>query len=330
MPLENQNAPNSGNLSLERLSPELMEKVSEALAYPVTALCPDGQQLRSGVLVEVDRVLGILTAEHVIFDRRFQTASGLWTTPHLHSEEARDKPTTHFTSTNIQMDLLRCYPETPQLDQANPEWGPDLAFIRIPELTKLKESLRAVRNFYGLARDVDDRKQRALDGNDTILAIIGAPGEKSQVSLTLTDMRGSLELTAFLAAGFDYRTRGEYDYFDVPVDFESGVKLPKSFVGVSGGAVWRLTNPQNPNMLEFKSRDYVLAGIAFYQDLENPEPFIRGHGPRSLYEKFLPGLRDWLQKPGEIKKSFSQLDSKTAVTLAAFAPVRIAAALRKN
>jgi hypothetical protein len=175
------------------------------------------------------------------------------------------------------MDLLRCYPETPQLDEANPEWGPDLAFIRIPELTKFEESLRAVRNFYGLARDLDDRKQRALDGNDTILALIGAPGETSQVSLTLTDVRGTLQLTAFLAASFEYQTRGEYDHFDVPVDYQSGVKLPKSFVGVSGGAVWRPRNPQNPDMREFKSTDYLLAGIAFYQDLENPEPFIRGY-----------------------------------------------------
>ena len=239
MPFENQNGLNPGNLSLERLPPELMEKVLEALAYPVIPLCPDGQQLGSGVLVEVDGVSGILTAEHVIFDRRFQTATGLWTTPHLHSQETRDKPTTHFTSTNIRMDYIRCYPETPQLDEANPEWGPDLAFIRIPELTNFEKSLRAVRNFYGVARDLDDRKQRALHGNDTILAVIGTPGGTSQVSLTLTDIRGIVQLTAFLAADFEPKTRGDYDYFDVPVDYESVVKLPKSFVGVSGGAVCR-------------------------------------------------------------------------------------------
>ena len=120
---DSQNAPIPENLSLEKLSPELMAQVSEALAYPVIPLCPDGQQLGSGVLVEVDGVSGILTAEHVIFDTRFQKATGLWTIPHLHSEDARDKPTTHFTSTNIQMDLLRCYPETPKL--ASAEWGPD-------------------------------------------------------------------------------------------------------------------------------------------------------------------------------------------------------------
>jgi hypothetical protein len=34
------------------------------------------------------------------------------------------------------------------------------------------------------------------------------------------------------------------------------------------------------------------------------KPFIPSHGLRSLNEKFLPELRDWLRKPGEIKKSF--------------------------
>jgi hypothetical protein len=301
---DNQTTPNHENLSLEKLSPELMAQVSEALAYPVIPLCPDGRQLGSGVLVEVDGVSGILTAEHVIFNEAFQTATGLWTTPHLHSEEARDKPTTHFTSTNIQMDLLRWFPETPQLDQANPEWGPDLAFIRIPKGTNFESSFRAVRNFYSLARHPESRMQ-ALNGLDTILAVIGAPGETSHFTLTLTDMRGTLQLTAFLAAGFEPKTRGEHDYFDVPVDYESGVRLPKSFVGISGGAVWRLANPQNPAMREFKSTDYVLTGIAFWQDLERSDPFIRGHGERSLYEKFLPRLRDWLRKPGEIKKSFN-------------------------
>lgn len=303
MSSDSQNDPRPENLSLQKLSPELMAQVSEALAYPVIPLCPDGQQLGSGILVEVDGVSGILTAEHVIFDKRFQTATGLWTTPHLHSEETRYKATTHFTSTNIKMDLLRYYPETPQLVSA--EWGPDLAFLRIPKRTKFEESLRAVRNFYSLARDPNSRIQ-ALSGKETILAVIGAPGKTTEdLSPTETHKRAILQVTTFLAAGFEPKTRGEYDYFDVPVDYESGVKLPRSFIGVSGGAVWNLVNPQNPDMHEFQRADYVLTGIAFYQDLENPEPFIRSHGPRSLYAKFLPGLREWLRKPGEIKTSFS-------------------------
>jgi hypothetical protein len=79
-----------------------------------------------------------------------------------------------------------------------------------------------------------------------------------------------------LAAGFEYQTRVVYDYFDVQVDYAPGMKLPRSFVGISGGAVWRLANPfgRNPPMPEFKSTDYVLAGVAFWQDLEGTHQFI--------------------------------------------------------
>jgi hypothetical protein len=59
MPSDSENAPNPENLSLEKLSPELMAQVAQALAHPVIPLCPDGKQLGSGVLVEVDGVSGI-------------------------------------------------------------------------------------------------------------------------------------------------------------------------------------------------------------------------------------------------------------------------------
>ena len=86
----------------------------------------------------------------------------------------------------------------------------------------------------------------------------------------------------------------------MPVDRELGVRIPNFFNGVSGGAIWHLVNlfEQNPTVHELKSSDYVLAGIAFWQDPRNLQPkFIRGHGPRSLYEKFLPELLDWLNGP---------------------------------
>lgn len=43
-------------------------------------------------------------------------------------------------------------------------------------------------------------------------------------------------------------------------------------------------------MHELQSGDYVLAGIAFWEQLGKRKPFIRSHGPRSLYETFLPEL----------------------------------------
>jgi len=81
------------------------------------------------------------------------------------------------------MDLLRWYPESPhRQDYAQPgaEWGPDLAFIRLPELglTPFGKTLCAVRiNFYSLAREPKARMEKALIETNTILAIVGAPYE---------------------------------------------------------------------------------------------------------------------------------------------------------
>ena len=147
--------------------------------------------------------------------------------------------------------------------------------------------MRAVRiNFYAFAHDPQTRLERALDESKTLVAIAGAPAEMSKdVSPTPSDKRGIIEFPVFLTPTFKYRKK------------ENGH-------GVSGGAVWRLVNlfEQDPPMHELKSSDYVLAGIAFWQGFENFRPkFIRGHGPRSLYEEFLPELRKWLKQPGQVQ-----------------------------
>lgn len=293
-------------LSLADLSPELQINALQTLAYPVIGLFPNGQQLGSGVLIEVDGVSGILTAEHVAFSDQFQQAQGLWTIPHIYSADSVKEKTAHFSSTNIRRDLLRCFPETARGRNDKAEWGPDLAFIRIPKDTNFESSLRATRNFYGLAREPDVRLQKALDEKYSLLAIAGAPGETAKdVSPSPEDKRGIIEFPVFLAPTFKYQIREDgYDFFDVPVDRELGVRVPNFFYGVSGGAVWRLVNlfEQDPPMHELKATDYVLAGIAFWQGFENFRPkFIRGHGPRSLYEKFLPALRKWLKQPGQVQ-----------------------------
>jgi len=309
---DNQNIlPDSDKLSLDQLSQELQTSILQTLGCPVIGLALDGEYAGSGVLVEIDGVSGIVTAEHVIFNRGmpFAKAQGLYTIPRFYSADRVNDRTTHFSGTNVRIDLLSWYPEAPHRKNykvRDAQWGPDLAFIRLPTArrTAFETTLRAVRiNFNSLARDPEMRMRKALDENQTLLAIVGAPGETiKDVSVSQVHKSFIMECRIFLAAGYDYQVKENgYDYFDVPVDRESGLLLPKSFGGLSGGAVWRFRNlfGQNQSVHELQPDDYVLAGIAFWQDPENPEPqFIRAHGPRSLYEKFLPKLRAWLKTPG--------------------------------
>jgi hypothetical protein len=49
-------------------------------------------------------------------------------------------------------------------------------------------------------------------------------------------------------------------------------------------------------MRELTAEDYVLAGIVFWEDQQDANaPFVRSHGPRSVYEKFLSEVRTWLR-----------------------------------
>jgi hypothetical protein len=269
MSSDRQNAsPEPGYLSLAGLSTELQTNALHTLACPVIAIIPDGNQIGRGVLVEVDGISGILTAEHVAFSEEFQQAQGLWTIPHIYSAESVKGNTAHFSATNIRRDLLRCFPETPHGGNDNAEWGPDLAFIRIPKDTNFESSLRAVRiNFYAFARDPQTRLERALDESSTLLPVAGAPVEMSKdVSPSPADKRGILEFRVFLAPTFEYQTREDgYDFFDVPVDSEFGVRVPNFFNGVSGGAVWRLVNlfEQKPTDARVKIQGLCLGWNCF-------------------------------------------------------------------
>jgi hypothetical protein len=274
-------------LSLAGLPPELATNALQAFGYPVIPLVPDGQPLGSGVLVEVDGVSGILTAEHVVFSDPFQRATALWTIPNVYLTGSLNQPTTHFNSSNIRTDLLRCYPETPQRQNHNAEWGPDLAFIRLPRESAFEQRLRAVRiNFYPLARDPEIRLQQALDENKSLLAITGIPGELSQeLPPTPHDRQSIVTCLTSLVPRFEYQLldNGD-DFFTAPV--EPGAPellIRQSFAGVSGGAVWRLVNlfEQDAAITELRSSDYVLAGIAFWQDPDH-----------SLHSSFVPTAPD--------------------------------------
>ena len=47
---------------------------------------------------------------------------------------------------------------------------------------------------------------------------------------------------------------------------------------------------------EIKPYDFQLAGVAFYQlaDTDDGVATVRFHGPRSIYERLLPQVRNWL------------------------------------
>ena len=97
-----------------------------------------------------------------------------------------------------------------------------------------------------------------------------------------------------MAASFLYDTtvdkrieQDDWDYLFVNLNLQQNPSLPKNYVGVSGGGIWRaafsVTEDETVFTVENPKRGIVLSGVAFYQTGSDGRQII-GHGPRSLYE----------------------------------------------
>ena len=303
---------------MDRLSPELRRSIVETLGSPVIPLFvgrPDEHEqdvlwdfAGSGLLVEVDGVSGILTAEHVIYGPAgLETKrSILATVPQVYpfdsfAELIPDQPARHAIGTHIRAEVLTWYPTTHQRKTYD-EWGPDLAFIRVPKGTPFERNLRATRiNFYSWARGPDSDMRKALDQSSSVLAVVGAPGEwiEEDPSPKPGQFGRRIKVGVMMTAQEQYHPdQNGYDFVDAVASREPGTFIPNSFGGVSGGALWRFRDVFHTNLFgtQLNRDEYVLAGIAFWQHrIDSKISFVRCHGPRSIYERFLPEVRDWLK-----------------------------------
>jgi hypothetical protein len=86
----------SDRLSLNRITQELQTSLGERLGYPVIQFIVDDDYSGSGILVEVDGTFGILTAEHVVF-QRIKNGNVLATIPAIY-------PIQRMGDTNVKAD----------------------------------------------------------------------------------------------------------------------------------------------------------------------------------------------------------------------------------
>jgi hypothetical protein len=200
MSLDNQSVPGDPDrLTMDQLAPELQTSIGETFGYPVVQLILDNDYAGSGILVEVDGVFGILTAEHVVFNPRKALMSGqiLATIPAIYPIERINDSSIKPDVVGIPVAVLDWYPPGPHSeDYVDAEWGPDLAFIYIPKNTEFQSRLRIRRNYSDLTYAPESRMHRALDQNNTLVAIVGAPGNGSTSILYLGMAKSSSVLSA--------------------------------------------------------------------------------------------------------------------------------------
>jgi hypothetical protein len=179
------------------------------------------------------------------------------------------------------------------------EWGPDLAFVRLPQSGGFIEELKSKKSFWNLSNDSVGRIQLANSG-EVFAAVCGFVDEQTRDGEPESGFNQVKRLQgyAFIGGPTGPRTVNGYDFIDVAGDRTTCPYIPSDFGGVSGGGLWTFSvNRQegDPAGAE-KLADLTLAGVAFYQlERSSDKPVVRSHGPHSVYQTALAQILNWFQ-----------------------------------
>lgn len=273
------------------LPPEITGIVTEEIRHFAVPLMLNNEFLGSGVLVEVDGRPGILTAEHVINNPAL---------PFDNSVDSRQALATSVsTRANVVAIEMRNLNWWTTGQRQSDEWGPDLAFIRLPEQAGFTRQLRASKSFYNLSLNAEIRMNAALE-EVGFMAFVGYVGEQVTDAPPESGFRDVKRVQgyAFLTGPVQRYTQGDFDYLDVGCDRALCPTMPKSFGGVSGGGIWRfdVTRGRHERPGQEKLGKCYLTGIVFRQDsIDTEKPTIRGHSAKSIYKVCLPAISTWLR-----------------------------------
>jgi hypothetical protein len=273
---------------IKELPKSLIKLAADECGRYSIPLIVNEQFMGSGTLVKIDNIHGVLTAEHVVNNPRDANLR----------LKCDSKSTQYFQTSiadfahelKIPARLLSLFTTRRRCDFC----GPDLAFIRIPDSPFLGE-IQARKSFYNLAIDPKKRKKTALNDRG-IMVVCGWPAEEQiegRAELGFSSTKGLMGY-GFITGQVEYDYRDALDYVEVGVSYKSYKNVPpESFAGVSGGGLWRV--PVFRKAVETVNKAYYsrcyLSGVAFYQtDVRGRLRRIRCHGPRSIYEFFVPEL----------------------------------------
>jgi hypothetical protein len=274
--------PSRGLFNASNIPRKLQEKIGQQIEpYSIIPLL-DAEVSGSGTLVKIDGVSGILTAGHVVrswekSQPKYQRPKRLGIVPGRQAATLVEEPLEHFHAFVIEAG-------------ESEEFGPDLAFVRIPSGSGFLNTLASKKSFFELSGPAV-RNRTIYVTRSTPVAAIGIVAQKTERT------GGKTVLNQYVILGTEPQTteRNGFDYIDLHSRRSLEPNTPNSFGGVSGGGLWRFSIARLSES-EIKPYDFQLAGLAFYQYPETADGVatVRFHGPRSIYERLLPQVRNWL------------------------------------
>lgn len=223
----------------------------------------------SGVLVEIAGIRGILTAAHVI--RNLQTGIPRAVIFTAQPNKLR-APILIFNPADLDPILF---------GGINPsKTGPDLAFIRVP--IEVVSSLKSNNLFYSFDARVNNFFNSGTTTIPRFQVIAGVVKANSKFKSSNDQYRtDSHALTlAYGETTAIEKMDDEFDVFQFKVHHNENVPRPHSYAGMSGSAIWGITDSHKPF-------DRHIFGIAFYEtpNESGEGNIIFSHGPVSIYGK---------------------------------------------
>jgi len=237
-------------------------KIDESFTGPVCdysvgflKVAEDGQiriPAGTGTFVQLGKTYGIITAGHVLKELQ-KGKIGLVRFPSV--EPALQ---------NYTLDLD--HTEREVLWEGKEGEGPDIAFLKIPEIDA-KNLLAKGSVFYNL----DKERNFSLSNRDHHMAkahaVVGVIGEWTEVGPAMQATGKKLIVGGVFGAAKSAREfrENETDLVEIAVDHATGPKVPKSYGGVSGGALWELHVELDKEKKKVVTVNKKLHGVAFRQ-----------------------------------------------------------------
>ena len=182
----------------------------------------------TGTFAKVGKVYGILTAGHVLKPMGTKEVIGLVRFPSVQPPLQNFRLDLDHTERKVTWNGKDCD-------------APDIAFLKIPEIDgRNLEAAGAVFYNLGLAREFSARKPEHRMSKCYV--VVGVVGEWTEdVSGSLTKGK-KINIGGLFGAAKNLREFKESntDLVEVEIDHAAGPKIPRSYGGVSGGALWEL------------------------------------------------------------------------------------------
>jgi hypothetical protein len=182
----------------------------------------------TGTFVKLGRVYGILTAGHVLKELATNETVGLVRFPSVQPPIQNARLELQHTDRIVDWNGKNCS-------------APDIAFLKIPELEGRKLEAEGA-SFYNLAIERKFSVSSADHHMSQCYAVVGVVGEWTEPEFGEPKRGHKVTLGGLFGAATNLKPFKEdgVDLVDVDIDHVSGPHIPKSYGGVSGGALWEL------------------------------------------------------------------------------------------